>query len=240
MQAFNLLRIGPRGISNPEQLHRVSALPMPLQTGAGVGRFRLEHELRQLIRRHHALLQPKRHKRLGGHAQRAHHAQKRRGTAEAPPLKRSSIDHTRQRKGAAITPDPLDLEHLINSETHLPAQRPHAAREHVAKPRQPRQTSRHGSAVGKQGIQHRSHTAARSNPDRLLRGLPLQTLEMGLKIESPVVSHSGAGCGAPATYTERPGAGPVLNQSRQLRWSRGDQTGSPRISRLRIEENGTV
>ena len=134
----------------------------------------------------------------------------------------------------------MDLEHLIHSKPHLPAQRPHATREHIAKPRQPRQTRSHASAVGKQGLQHRSHAAARSNPDRLIRGLPLQTLEMGLKIEGPVVSHSGARRGPPATETDRPWAAPVLNQSRQLGWSGGDQTGSPRISRLRTEENGTV
>ena len=125
----------------------------------------------------------------------------------------------------------MDLEHLIHSKPHLPTQRAHATREHIAKPRQTRQTSRHGSAVRKQSLQHVSHAAARSNPDRLISGLPLQTLEVGLKIEGPVVSHSGARCGPPATETERPGAAPVLNQSRQLLWSRGDQTGSPCISR---------
>ena len=134
----------------------------------------------------------------------------------------------------------MDLEHLIHSKPHLPAQRSHATREHIATTRQTRQTSRHGSAVGKQDLQHVSHAAARANPDRLIRGLPLHTLEMGLKIQGPVVSHSGTRCGAPATETERPGAAPVLNQSRQLRWSGGEQTGSPRISRLRTEENGTV
>ena len=134
----------------------------------------------------------------------------------------------------------MDLEHLIHSKPHLPAQRSHATREHIAKPRQTRQTSRDGSAVGKQDLQHVSHAAARANPDRLIRGLPLHTLEMGLQIQGPVVGHGGPRCGAPATETQRPGTGPVLNQLRQLRWSRGDQTGSPRISRLRVEENGTV
>ncbi len=94
--------------------------------------------------------------------------------------------------------------------------------------------------MGKQGLQHLSHAGAGSNPDRLIRGLPLHTLEMGLQIQGPVVGHGGPRCGAPATETQRPGTGPVLNQLRQLRWSRGDQTGSPRISRLRVEENGTV
>ena len=95
MQPFDLLSISPRGIGNPEQLHRVSALPMPLQAGAGVGSFRLEHELRQLIWTHHALLDPQRHERLGGHAQRAHYPQKRRSTTEAPPLQRTSIGSPR-------------------------------------------------------------------------------------------------------------------------------------------------
>ena len=240
MQPIDLLSTSPWSIGNPEQLHHLSALPMPLQAGAGVGRFRLKHELRQLIRRHHALLHPKRHQRLGAHAQLAHHPQKRRCTTEAPPLQRTSIGGPRQRKGAAIAPDPMDLQYMINREPHLPAQRPHAAREHIAKPRQTRQTSSHGSAVGKQGLQHHSHAAAPSNPDRLIRGLPLQTLEVGLKIQGPVIGHGGPRSGPTTTETQRPGASPVLNQSCQLLWSRGDQTGSPCISRLRIEENGTV
>ena len=42
----------------------------------------------QLLRSHHALLHPQRQERLGGHAQRAHHPQKRGCTAEASPLQR--------------------------------------------------------------------------------------------------------------------------------------------------------
>jgi hypothetical protein len=94
--------------------------------------------------------------------------------------------------------------------------------------------------VGKQGLQHLSHAATPANPDRLISGLPLQAPEVGLKIKGPVVGHGGPRRGPPATETQGPGAGPVLNQGHQLLWSGGHQTGAPRISRLRIEENRTV
>ena len=134
----------------------------------------------------------------------------------------------------------MDLEHLINSEPHLPAQRPHAAGEHIAQSGQTRQTSRHGSAMGTQGLQHVSHAATRPDPDRLIRGLPLQTMEVGLKIQGPVVGHRGPRGGPPATEPQRPGASPILNQGHQILLTGRNQTGAPRISRLRIEENGTA
>ena len=134
----------------------------------------------------------------------------------------------------------MDLEHLIDSESHLPTQRPHTASKHITKPRQTRQTGSHRSAARKQRLKHLPHAAARANPDRLICRLPIKTFEVGLKIQRPVVGNGGPRRGSAPTETQRPGAGPVLNEGHQLLWSGGEKAGAPRISRLRIEENGTA
>ena len=129
---------------------------------------------------------------------------------------------------------------MIDSKPDVSTQRPHASGEHITKPGQTRQTGSHGSAVRKQRLKHLSHPAARADPHRLIRGLPFDPLKVGLDIKRPVIRRGSPGGGPTTAQPQRPGTVPVLNQGNQLLWPGGDQAGTPRISRLRIEENGTV
>ena len=93
----------------------------------------------------------------------------------------------------------MNLQQLVDSQPHLSTQRPHAAGEHIPKPGQPRQTGSHRSAVGKQRIEHLSHSAPCTDQHRLIGRLPIKTFEVGLNIHRPVVGGGGARCGATPT-----------------------------------------
>ena len=198
MQSLDPLRSDPCSRSNAEQLHRVAVLPMPLQADAGVRRFRLEHELREVIRRHRTLLQPKRLKGLGRHAHLTHQCQEWCSSTEPPPLWRASIRFPCQSKGSAIPPQPTNLQQLIDSEPDVPTQRPHATSEQVAKTWQPRQAGNDGSAMGTQRLEHLPHPTTRADPHRLIRGLPLKLFEVGLNIHRPIVGNGRSGGGSTA------------------------------------------
>ena len=210
--------------------------PAPLQRGAGIGAFRCDELVRQLLRRSRGRSDPERAQGLGGEHHLTHNRQKWCCTAEATPLRRALIPITPQHERFTAAPDPCHGLKLIHRQTQLTAERPHSPGQHVADTWPTRQTAHHAASQGIELVQHLPHPTSTTDAHRLIRRVPADLGHGAAQIQGPLTSRCSPGAGAPAADAQRPGTTPSPNKARQILWGGLQQAPRPGSCCLGIEQ----